>query len=210
LEWVSHNSGALFLPGLFRHVHRTARLLQGLAPDIILGASDALHIVLARFLANRLRIPYAVDLYDNFESFGLTRIPLLRTLYRQAIRDAEAVSCVSRGLESLVRKDYGARGIVETLESTVAGNDFTPLDRNACRQALGLPPSAMLIGTAGALDESRGISDLFHAFELLAPRQDRLHLVLAGSLGRRVRLPESSRVHYLGPLPHARIPQPYG
>ena len=210
LEWTSSNTGLLLFPGMLRYLQRTQRLLEEFKPDAILGASDALHVVIARHLAGRLRIPYAVDLYDNFESFGLTRIPFLRGLYRHAVRDASAVSCVSAQLASLVRNEYAACGIIETLESTIGGNDFSPLERRYCRNELGLPQDAKLIGTAGALDTSRGINELFEAFNALASRDERVHLVLAGTPDRRRPLPAGSKVHYLGQLPHARVPLLYG
>ena len=210
LHWQSHNAGQLLAPGVWAHQRRVARLLGDFRTDVVLGASDALHAVMARHVAGRLDVPYAVDLYDNFESFGMTQIPPLGTLFRRAVREAGAVSCVSGCLAEHVQTKYCARGAVTTIESTIAGDDFRPRDRRECRAALGLPPDGVFIGTVGALEVSRGVDALYQAFETIAADRPDVHLVLAGTPGRGAPILSGQRVHYLGQLPHARVCLVYG
>jgi len=156
-------------------------------------------------LANKLKIPYALDLYDNFESFGQARIPGAVAGLRWAARGASFISCVSEPLAEHVRENYGVLSPVLTLESTVDKAAFRLRDRAACRAQLGLPASAKLIGTAGSLSAEKGIKALYQAFELLAKRDPNLHLVVAGSVEPATPPPQGPRVHLLGQLPHADV-----
>ena len=65
--------------------------------------------------------------------------------------------------------------------------------------------NAKIIGTVGALHSSRGIQILFDAFEIMIKSNPNLHLVLAGSIGKGIKLPTGSNVHYLGNLPYNEI-----
>ncbi|HRY16978.1 MAG TPA: glycosyltransferase family 4 protein [Candidatus Competibacteraceae bacterium] len=210
-EWHPANPGRLRWIGLtpghtggLRYPHQALRLLRAFAPDVVVGASDALLIILSRWLAGRLEKPLVIDLYDNFESFGLTGVPGVRRLYRQALRHAHGISCISPALAHYIQTTCQPAGLVIALESTINVGQFRPMDRTACRQQLGLPPSARLIGTAGALDASRGIDTLYRAFYQLTEHNPDIYLVLAGRTGSPI--PTHPRILYLGELPHDHIP----
>ncbi len=151
LRWVGLAPGSLGVIGALRYPGQAFRVLRDFAPDLLVGASDAPHIVLGHWLARRLGVPFAADLYDHFESFGLSRLPGIVSLYRRALRDAAVVTCVSEPLAELVRRNYGALGTVLALPSTIDRTVFRPLDRSACRSQLGLPVDGKLVGTAGGL-----------------------------------------------------------
>lgn len=205
LRWRSWSLGRLVAPGYWRYRREVLSQLEQFSPDVIIGASDCLHIVLAREFGRRLGVPYAVDLYDNFESFGMARIPGLGRAYRRAVREAALVTCVSQPLQQMVRDRYAASGRVEVLESTIKAGDFKVRDRDACRRKLGLPTDAILIGTAGALTRDRGIDRLYRAFRSVSQVEPTVHLVLAGAAEPESPIPSGANVHYLGQLPHDRV-----
>ena len=189
--------------GVFTYPWRAEAVLRAFAPDILVGASDSPHIVLGGWLSRRLGIPFAADLYDDFESFGLTKIPGLRTQYRQTIAKAAVVSCVSEYLAHRIRHEYQAKGKVISLPSTIAREIFHPLDRAKCREKLGLPLNAQLVGTAGGLHADKGIVPLYQAFKILSQDHPQLHLVLAGRIEPGCPPPAGSNVHCLGEIPHS-------
>lgn len=87
---------------------------------------------------------------------------------------------------------------------------FRPLDRGESRAALGLPADAPVLVTVGALVPRKGQLLAIEALRLLPAA----HLVLAGAgeeLGRlkaaAVANGVAERVHFLGPVPHAELPQ---
>lgn len=204
LTWESRSPGRLFLPGLLAYPHHLLRDLREFSPDLLIGASDIPHVALSAWLAKRLGIPLAVDLYDNFEGFGQARIPGMVAALRHAVRGAALVTTTSEPLRQLVVNDYRAQGEVIAMPSTVDKTIFHPLDRAACRRALGLPADAMLIGTAGGLHRDKGVDALYAAWELISTQSPEAHLVLAGPIDSGFPPPSDERVHYLGLLPHAR------
>jgi glycosyltransferase involved in cell wall biosynthesis len=85
--------------------------------------------------------------------------------------------------------------------------DFLDLrNQQECRRQLNLPEGARIIGTAGALDSSRGIDTLFKAFNLLSRQDNDVHLAIAGTRERGIRIPAGPNVHDLGVLPHEEVP----
>ncbi len=207
LHWRSRSLGRSVLPRLLGHPGWLLRQMRGFGAQYVIGASDIAHVTLGARCARRLGLPFAADLYDNFESFGMARIPGARTALRRAARAADLVSCTSQALADYVRESYRPRGRVIALPSTVDLRLFHPADRAAAREALGLPRDALLVGTAGGLYEDKGIGTLYRGFEALAAQDPRVHLVLAGPTDARMPPPSGPRVHYLGRLEHTRVAQ---
>jgi glycosyltransferase involved in cell wall biosynthesis len=204
LTWESRSLGRGYVPGLLAYPGRLLRRVREFGPDIIIGASDIPQVVLSTWLSRRLRLPYAVDLYDNFESFGQARIPGMVIALRRAVRNANLVTTTSEPLKDLVVSDYRAHGKVMAMPSTVDKRVFCPGDRLTARHALRLPENVRLIGTAGGLQRSKGVDTLYAAWPSIAAQRPDVHLVLAGPLDKHLPPPAGDRVHYLGQLPHAR------
>lgn len=143
------------------------------------------------------------DLYDNFDFFLAAKLPILKQLYRHTVKNCSAVTCVSRPLAGLVQS-YGKKQNVVLLENAVRDDLFFPMDKRSCRTDLKLPTDCQLIGTAGTLDDNRGIQSLYGAFDIVKDRYPNLHLVLAGP--RKGKLPRAERIHDLGVLPLGKVP----
>ncbi len=206
VPWHSLNLGSLIIPGLFRYYREVKRIARQFKPNIIWACSDAFHAILGVSLAKELNTKCVVDLYDNFEAFGATRLPGVLSLFRGAVNNADGVTCVSQALADHVTQNYHCKGLTMVLENAVRKDLFYPQDRKTCRRNLGLPESAKIIGTAGALYQNRGIKALFDGFKLLTEVDENLHLVIAGRRDRRSRLPGGSRVHDFGLLPLEQVP----
>lgn len=204
LVWESFSLGALKLPQLAAYPFSLLQRLRQFSPDIVIGASDIPHVAMAGWLAGKLRVPYAVDLYDNFEGFRQARIPGFVPMLRKAVREADVVITTSEPLRQKVLHD-GARGTVIAMPSSVDLQVFRPGDKAQARQALGLPQNAKLIGTAGGLYREKGIEPLYAAWPTIAAARPDVHLVLAGPLEKTLPPPQGERVHYLGLLAHAQV-----
>jgi glycosyltransferase involved in cell wall biosynthesis len=187
---------------------RLLRALRRFRPDMIFAGTDIPHVALGAWLKRRLRVPLVVDLYDNFEGFGQARIPGFVPLLRRSTRQADLVLTTSEPLRELVIDAYSVQADVIAMPSTIDRTVFHPRDRVACREALGLPQEALLVGTAGGLNREKGIEALYAAWAILEDRMPDVHLVLAGPHGFPP--PSGPRVHSLGSLPHDRVAQVFG
>jgi len=175
-------------------------------PDLVWACSDALNAIMGVRIAKKLKASLVIDLYDNFESFLLTHIPGVTSAFRRALRYADGITCVSRPLAQYVRETSSCTCPIEVIENAVPVGLFHPMNQLNCRREFGLPVDCILIGTAGAISQSRGIEILFRAFEILATERSDVHLVLAGSCDKGLTIPRNSRVHYLGMLPPKMVP----
>jgi teichuronic acid biosynthesis glycosyltransferase TuaC len=206
VEWHALNRERLLPMGSGSYWRTVDDIGRAFRPDLIWACSDAIHAVLGVRVARRLGARLVVDLYDNFESFGLTRIPGMTGVFRRSLRQADGVSCVSRPLDAYLRQTGTYAGSVQVIENAVPRGLFHPMDRSACRRKLGLPEDAFYIGAAGAISGSRGIETLFRAFAILARERPDIRLALAGPVDKGLKLPVGDRVHYLGMLPPPDVP----
>jgi glycosyltransferase involved in cell wall biosynthesis len=204
--WHSLNLVDGFLTGLRLYLKRARQLVEDFRPDVLWACSDAYHAILGYRLTQKSEAKYVIDLYDNFEAFTATKVPVIRSLFRHAIREAPGVTCFSQLMADHVVQNYPRQKPTAVIESAVQKALFRSQNQRECRQRLRLSAEAHIIGTAGALYKSRGINTLFQAYEILAAENKNLHLALAGPRQRGVRIPRGPRIHDLGILPHEEVP----
>jgi glycosyltransferase involved in cell wall biosynthesis len=204
--WHSFNITNGFTPRLQQLFSRAIGISKDLNPDVILACSDAYHAIFGAWLAKRVRTKCVIDLYDNFEAFTATKVPVITSLFRHAIREVPGVTCFNQLMADHVVQNYLRQKPTAVIESAVQKSLFRSRNQKECRQRLRLPAEAQIIGTAGALHNGRGINTLFDAYEILAAENRSLHLALAGPRQRGIRIPRGPRVHDLGILPHEEVP----
>lgn len=203
VQWKSINATLFKLPGLARFVREALKLARN--ADVLWACSDSFYGMIGCVVGWRCRVPVVFDLYDNFEAFLVGRMPVLRQFYRAAVRNSDAVTCFSRRMVGLV-ESYGRKKSTIVLENTADSNLFKPMNKAACRKALGLPVDCFLFGTAGALYRNRGVDVMFDAFIDLSKQHLDLHLAVAGPRDKESPIPRHPRIHDLGILPHVDVP----
>ncbi len=186
------------------HLHR---IIHEMRPDVIWAGSDALHAILGAHAAHIGRIPLVIDLYDNYEAYGLTNFPGIRPLFIRSCRKANAITVVGRRLKRYISTAYEKHAdTIHVIENAINGDLFRKYDRQAARGLLKLPSTGKLIGTAGALTESRGIGSLIEAFLRIAGSTDDTFLVVAGPRDRFIERFSHERIIDLGMLPLDKVP----
>jgi len=206
--WETMNALPFSPIGAARHLKRIRARCDSFRPDVVWASSDAWHAMAARQVCLSLGIPYVVDLYDNYESFGLSKPPGIIPFFRRACRTADGLTLISGTLSEYVRSRYALPPDMPNLHlgNAVDTALFSPIDKQQARKYLGLPANAVLIGTAGALDNGRGIVTLLKACEKLVETMPSIRLVLAGphdgTLDHFRHLP----IDYLGILPPTKTP----
>lgn len=207
VPWTSLNARRLLSGGHCSYWRELDRIRDCARPEVIWACSDTPHAVLGSLASKRLGSKLVVDLYDNFESYPLARLPGSNWMLRRAVSSAHGVTCVSEPLREYVRNGYRYQGPLQIIENAIPEGVFYHRDRRDCRTALGLPQGARLIGTVGALSSGRGTQYLLQAFARLAEKRDDIHLVLAGAIDRSMDVPRHEpRVHYLGLLDPSLVP----
>ena len=201
VKWQSINATRVMVPGLLRFILHASQYARH--ADVIWAGSDSIYGIIGYLLSKKNHIPLIFDLYDNFESYLMARLPIIKQLYRYVVRNCDKVTCVSKPLEKLVAL-YGRKKQTVILENAVRKDLFFPLDKEESRKILNLPSKIRIIGTAGALTDIRGIETLFDAFDILQEKYHDLHLAVAGP--RNVEIPKGSRIHDLGILPFEKVP----
>jgi glycosyltransferase involved in cell wall biosynthesis len=204
--WHSFNLVNGFVPRLPSYLKHARQLIRDFYPDIIWACSDAYHAIFGCRLSQEYQTKCVIDLYDNFEAFGATKLAPILTLFKRAVKKADGVTCFSRRLAERIVQIYPRAKPTVVIESGVNTESFSPRDRTLCRQRLGLPEDATIIGTAGALYRDRGIDVLFRGLEILNAQDRNIHLALAGPRERRSFIPKGPNIHDLGILSWDRVP----
>jgi glycosyltransferase involved in cell wall biosynthesis len=92
----------------------------------------------------------------------------IRTLYGRA----DAIACISRGIEREVLAQGVPRERVHYLPNPVDTHRFAPAsvdDRHALRATLGVPPDAVLCAFVGRLSKEKGVMELVQAWAAARP-----------------------------------------
>jgi hypothetical protein len=145
--WESINATVLKFPGLFRFVLKARKLARN--SDIIWACSDSFYGVIGCMLGKLYNVPTIFDIYDNFGKFLIAKLPVARQLYHWAIRNSNAVTCLSKPFAMYIQNNFDGQTNVFPIEFAVRHDLFKPMDKLQCRKSLGLPLTARLVGTAG-------------------------------------------------------------
>lgn len=175
VAWSSDDVVALGAPRFLQAVGRRA---AAFAPDWIIGCSDAWFGPLARRLARRTGARLAIDAYDNYEAYMRWNLPL-HWAWRRALGAADLVTAAGPQLAALLDGHRRGRPATEILPMA-ADPEFLPRDRAECRQVLGLPAQAPLLGYIGSWTRSRGTHLILDAFARVRARRPDARLVLSG------------------------------
>lgn len=206
IRWLSINAGLLGVFGFARYFLLAKKTIRAERPDVIWSASDTIYTVLGQYFSKKFSCRHVADLYDNFEYFGSYRLPFLRSLYRKAVRDADGVSCVSQSLSNHLQDSYDRSKATCVVTNAVDTAVFRPLDKAACREQLGLPGDALLVGAAGDISNYRGADMLYRAFTECSAALDGVQLVVAGYRNEDTQVPTASNVRDLGMLRSTDVP----
>ena len=200
------------------------RLMRRLRPQVVHAHTPKAGL-LGMIAATIARVP--VRLYTVHGLPLLTRAGLWRRVLEAAERTSAALStrtyCVSRSVrrEVVALKLCPSDKVITLGAGSCAGIDldrFQPTtDRSATRQALGIPPHAILATFVGRLAKDKGIGVLADAWPEIARRDPNLHLLLAGEEDSTdpvppealARLRQQPTVHFTGSVRSADIPALY-
>ncbi|MGI9261960.1 MAG: glycosyltransferase [Woeseiaceae bacterium] len=206
IRWISINLGVFAIFGILKYLYVANKIMREERPDVIWSCSDTIYNVVGYYFARLYGCRSVADLYDNFESFVSYRVPVLRTLFRKAIRESNGVSCVGECLRRYIVTDYGREKLTSVITNAVDTGVFRPMDKVDCRNKLGLPQDVVLVGSAGAMHSHRGADMMFQANAGHSGELEGVHFAIAGSRPSGTPIPEADNIHDLGLLPFEDVP----
>ncbi|MGI9220528.1 MAG: glycosyltransferase [Woeseiaceae bacterium] len=206
VRWISVNLGSLGFIGFLKFFALAKKTIKAERPDVVWSASDTIYTVLGHYFAKKFLCRSVADLYDNFEYFGSYRLPVLRSKYRKAVRESDGVSCVSRSLREHLQTNYARAKTTEVITNAVDTDQFKPMDKRACREQLGLPADALLVGAAGDISSYRGADMLYRVFTENNTQLNGVRLVVAGYRNSTTQVPDVANIKDLSMLPATDVP----
>lgn len=206
IRWISVNLGLFAIFGMIKYLYVANKTIREETPDVIWSCSDTIYNVVGYYFSKLYKCRSVADLYDNFESFVSYRIPVLRTLFRKAIRDSDGVSSVSECLRRHIVTAYGREKQTSVITNAVDTDVFRPMEKVDCRNRIGLPQDVALIGSAGAMNSSRGADMMFRANAGHSGELDGVHFAIAGYRPEGTPIPQADNMHDLGLLPFEEVP----
>jgi teichuronic acid biosynthesis glycosyltransferase TuaC len=202
--WQSINATRIKVPGLLKFFFEAFKLAK--RTDVIWACSDSFYGAIGCVLSRICKRPVVFDIYDNFGSFFVAKLPIAKQLYHWAIRRSDAITCLSKPFAEYLMNRWNRKNHVHPIEFAVAPELFRAMDKSMCRKIFDFPQDALLVGTAGMLSKQREVHLLIDTFSMLKENYADLHLVLAGPLGQNIRIPDDARIHYVGILPFEKVP----
>jgi len=206
IRWISVNLGFFKITGLLKYLYLANKTIRDERPDVIWSCSDTIYAIFGYCFSKLHKCLSIVDLYDNFEYFGSYKVPILRGLYRKAVRESDGVSCVSESLSRHIVSTYGRTKITTVITNAVDSSVFRPMDKRECRDKLGLPQDVKLIGSAGDIRGFRGADMMYRAMLEESANLGPVHLAVAGYRTSDTEIPNAENVHDLGMLPFEDVP----
>jgi glycosyltransferase involved in cell wall biosynthesis len=185
------------LPMLMNWLRESVRRLH---PDVIIASGDSHVGFFGERLATEVGAQFVFDVYDYYPAFGSNRIPGMKSMFRTAVKRADLVLCASIPLMERLSGDAKKLALIE---NGVDRKLFTPLDKQAAREAIGIGANIPLVGYFGAVTPKRGPL-LFAAVRQLRGRIPGMTVLVAGKVVRYELVDEF--IHYRGALPQAELP----
>lgn len=206
IRWISVNLGASKILGFLKYYLLARETIHDVRPHFIWSCSDTIYTILGYHFSRRFKSRSIADLYDNFEYFGSYRMPVLRSRFRQAVRESDGVSCVSESLCEHVVASYGRTKHTSVISNAVDVNAFRPMNKSKCRKQLGLPQDVILAGSAGDISNYRGADMMYRAFTESATGMGGAQLAVAGYRKPDTQIPARQNIHDLGLLSPGDVP----
>ncbi|MCY2989948.1 MAG: glycosyltransferase family 4 protein [Planctomycetota bacterium] len=218
---VVHHPRFYYTPGRLRHLYGTflwwslratiSRIRRGPRPDCVLSYWAHPDGEAAVRLARALGVP-SVVMVGGSDVLLLARDPRRQDCIRRVLKQADAVIAVSRDLADKVVALDVAPQRVHVLRRGVDGSVFSPGDRAAARQELGLPTDRRLLLWVGRMVPVKGLDTLLAACDRLRQRTQDFQLCLVGDGPLRSTLAAeiqqrglSEHVTFVGSVDHAQL-----
>ena len=155
------------------------RLIKRNNYDFVVGSSDPWFGILGRIYAKKFKIRYIYDMQDHYHDYFTYKIPFLKYLDKEAVKDADIVLTVSDSLNGYVKKFR--KKPTFTIQNGIELSQFKKIDRKIARKVLKLPPGKIII-YVGEISKFKGVHMLVDAFIEVKTVIPDAYLLLSGKI----------------------------
>lgn len=191
--------------GVLRYIFFIKKYLIEFNPDILVGASDAIQIIISAYLSKYAKVKLVVDLYDNYEAYPLTHYPFIKRSYKAALKRADGIIVITPELGKYINQ-IKPGGKIKIIGNAIDSDFCTKLTKSEARKKLKLPENGILIGTAGDLTREKGTDSLIKAFTEISQESENCYLILAGKADKNLIYEPGDKIRYLGKISHNTVP----
>lgn len=167
---------------LLRHSSFTntlKKLAQKNQYDFLVSATDPLISILGHSWSRKLGIPHIYDMQDEYSAYTTSRIPLVKTRDKKAVKKAAIVFTVSNSLKKLVQTFR--KKPTFTIQNGVDLSIFKKISKKKARSSLSLPKGNIVVYT-GEISAFKGVDVLLEAFEIVKKKIPNTYLLLSGKV----------------------------
>jgi glycosyltransferase involved in cell wall biosynthesis len=139
--------------------------------------------VLARIFNKPLITEINGDLLTEYQLAGFPQVWLaaIRMVERVVCRESHALICVTEGLAEIFQERYKLPGAkVKVIPNGTDTDRFHPLDRDACREWLGIEPTARVVGFVGTFLPHQGLDYLIQSARFIVDHSPEAVFLLVG------------------------------
>ena len=183
------------------------KLLKTKDYDVVISTSDPLWGVFGYYFTKKNNVNFIYDLHDNYESYGMYKIPFFWALDRHITKNSPIITTVSNSLKKKI-SNYRKKNVF-VIQNGFDETKFISLDKNKSRNEFGFLKGDKLIVYTGTLQKAQGIHILIKAFRILQKDIPELKLVLAGRFFGKQRREidiQHKGIIYLGSISQEKIP----
>jgi len=149
--------------------------------DLMIATSDPLWGVIGNNLAKKCGVKFLYDLHDNYETYGMYKMPFFGILDRRAVKKADIVTTVSNELKKMLKERKIRDKNVYVIQNGAETKIFKPMDKKKSREKIGILQDKKIIAYAGSLQRRQGIDVLIDAFRIVKEKEKSAMLVIAGN-----------------------------
>lgn len=202
VNWHSFSSGRLGFIGLIKFFQQALIHTKIYQPDIIIAGSDSFYLILANWISKKTNTKVFFDVYDVYERFAAFKIPFIKAIYTNTIKQADGYFFYFKNVLKLYKDNYLLNDTSKLLllENGVKTEYFSPLNKDKCRKDLNLPKYKKIIGYVGGTDSQRGLDIIIDTIPQLESEFPDVIFIIAGPKEPKCIPPNSANVKYIGNL----------
>ncbi|HGE71648.1 TPA: glycosyltransferase [Candidatus Poribacteria bacterium] len=171
-----HSHTLMTIPvSMLRLFFRRSKIQQ---VSVIIASGDPLVSFMAFMLSKIIGRPYIYDNQDNYDSYPIMKIPVIKIINEVMLRRSDIIVAVSERLKNLLLQRTSQRVVV--IPNGVDLELFQNYPKDSSRRILGLPLSKKIICYSGSFEETNGVLLLCEAYRILARKKKDLLLLLTG------------------------------